>query len=861
MLNKELYPFKSNYFTINGNRMHYLDEGKGNPIVMVHGNPSWSFYYRNLVTALSKNYRVIVIDHIGMGLSDKPSEEKYKYVAESRLNDLGALIDYLKIKKFTLVGHDWGGIIGSGYASMHPEKIAGMVLFNTSAFHWPIKKKLPFALFLSRLPLVSALFIRGLSAFSVLAATKGIGVNYKLPKDVRAGLLHPYDSWKNRLSVHRFIQDIPMKPSDPMYPLGLLIEARLRLLKDVPKIFLWGMKDMVFCPVVLDEFIRYFPDAEVHKYEDGNHYILEDKIADIIPLVEKFLKDKVTYADIKPAPKPLPRPGYVSLTEHLMTLVKNHPDRKIVAATTGWKLNGKAIYETRTYSQIDKESNRLAHGLWKVGINRGMHVVIMVAPGVYFFSLIVAVLKIGAIPVLIDPGMGMGKLKQCFEEAEPAAFIGIPKAHLGRVLLKWGKKTIKINVTVGRKYLWGGWSIKQILDRGSEEPYILEDAAPEDMAMLAFTSGNTGIPKGVVYTHSIFSAQSVIMKALMNIQGDDIDLSTFPPFALLGPANGMMSVIPDMDSTKPAKADPKKLLKAIQDNRCTNMFASPAIIENLGKYCETNKIKLHTLRRVFSAGAPARMSSIERFLKLLAPGVQIYTPYGATEALPVSVIGSDVLMEETKKITEQGGGVCVGKAVKGMDIAIINITEEPIETWSDKLRLPPNKIGEIAVKGPIVTTVYYKREVQTKLAKILDKKTGEIWHRMGDVGYIDHKGRLWMCGRKNHRVELPDGPLFTLPCEAIYNNHPKVYRSALIGIKKDGRTVPVICIELEKDAKLGTGGKKQLEGELLALGKKHDLTKSIQTLLFHPGFPVDIRHNAKINREILTEWAQKKLSK
>ena len=860
MLNRDLYPFKSNYFTINGNRMHYVDEGKGNTVVMVHGNPSWSFYYRNLIKALSKNYRVIALDHIGMGLSDKPGEDKYTYTAASRLSDLGALIDHLGIKKFTLVGHDWGGIIGSGYAALHPEKIVGMVLFNTAAFHWPYNKKLPFELFLGRIPFVSALFIRGLNAFARITATRGIGISYPLPKDVKAGLLHPYDSWKNRLSVLRFVQDIPIKKGDSMYDLGLLIEAKLKGLKDVPKLFCWGMKDMCFCPKILNEFLRYFPDAEVHKFEDANHYVLEDKCKEIIPIVEKFMKEKVSYEDRKPVAKPPQKEGFTPLFDHLMGLVTQKPDKVVVAITVGWKPNGEAIYETLTYKQVDLESNKIAHGLWKIGINRGMHTVLMVTPGTDFFSVLVAILKIGAIPVLVDPGMGMKNLKKCLEEAEPEAFIGIPRAHIGRLLLGWARKTIRIKVTVGEKYFWGGYDLQEVKQRGSEEPYIYEGANPEDMVFLAFTSGNTGIPKGVVYTQEILAGQLKVLQDVIYKGKEEIDLSTFPPFALFDPASGSMCVIPDMDATKPASADPRKIVTAINDQKCTSMFASPALIEKIGVYCEENNINLPTIKNVVSAGAPARLPSMERLLKHLSPGVEIFTPYGATEALPVTMIGSDFIIKETKKITEMGGGNCVGKAVEGMEVAIIGITEDPIDKWSDTLRLPPNKIGEIAVKGPVVTKEYYKRDLQNRLAKIKDTKTGDIWHRMGDVGYLDDKGMLWMCGRKVHRVETPEMTFFSIPCEAIFNNHPKVDRSALVGVNKGGKTIPVMCIQLKKGVQLSPAEKAALTDELLNMAQKYEHTKPIKIVLYHDKFPVDVRHNAKILRENLAIWAQKELS-
>jgi acyl-CoA synthetase (AMP-forming)/AMP-acid ligase II/pimeloyl-ACP methyl ester carboxylesterase len=864
MLDKKLYPFKNHFFNLDGLRYHYVDEGEGETIVMLHGNPTWSFYYRNLIKALRPHYRVIAPDHIGMGLSDKPDDTRYHYTYSRRLTDLGKLLDHLNLTKFTLIGHDWGGIIGTAYASLNPEKIDGMIMLNTCGFMWPVTKKLPFILFLARIPFISTLFIRGLNAFVRLAISFGMTRN-RISAEAAQGYKHPYGSWRDRIAIHRFIQDIPIRPSDPGYDLGLLMESRLKLLRHLPMLLCFGLKDVVFCKKMLDEWLRHFPNAEVHTFDDAGHLILEDATEDVIPLVERFIRTKI-YSGIKIEKKERLQtqetdPDFIDLTSQFLNRVKQNPNGLAVAHMKGMGSNDKGLYDCVTYETVDRESNRIAHGLEKVGITRGMRTVFMVPPGTDFFAVLIGILKIGAIPVLVDPGMGVHNLEKCMEEAAPEAFIGVPKAHIARKLLGWAKKSIRINVTVGNRYIWGGYTLKRIKDLGSATPYIItEQPHPEDMAILGFTSGNTGIPKGVVFTHGIISAQLNIIKEIYSAKDGDTDLATFPPFALFGPTCGIPAIIPEMDPAKPASADPRKLIVAINDYKCTSMFCSPALIEKIGRYCEEKRIKLSTFRRVISAGAPARMSSIERFTKILNPEALVLTPYGATEALPVTLIGSDILLNETRKRTDNGAGVCVGHPIEGMEIVVIKITEDPIDTWSDNIVLPKNQIGEIAVKGPVVTTIYYNRPHQTRSAKIKDTRDGEIWHRMGDVGYLDDTGRLWMCGRKVHRVDTAEGSLFSLPCEAIFNHHPRVCRSALVGIKKDGQTIPVICIELESGIRLNRGEKKQLTEELLGLANMHEHTKSIKTVLYyHRAFPVDIRHNAKILREKLALWAQKEI--
>jgi acyl-CoA synthetase (AMP-forming)/AMP-acid ligase II len=310
-----------------------------------------------------------------------------------------------------------------------------------------------------------------------------------------------------------------------------------------------------------------------------------------------------------------------------------------------------------------------------------------------------------------------------------------------------------------------------------------------------------------------------------------------------------------MDATKPAKADPVKILEAINDNGATSMFGSPALVDTLSRYGAANNIKMPSINKVLSCGAPARNDILNRVHKMLVGDAQVYTPYGATESLPVASIGSKAILVETAEETANGGGTCVGIPISHVDVKIIKITDEPIENWENVEFCNPNEIGEITVKGPIVTKKYYKRDESTKLAKI--KEGNQIWHRMGDVGRIDEKGRLWFCGRKTHRVEAENEVFFTIPCERIFNQHKRVFRTALAGVGPKGQQTPVICVELEaNDSGENISG---LFSELKEMGAKFEHTKNIKHFLIHSGFPVDIRHNAKIGREKLSEWATQQI--
>ncbi len=519
-------------------------------------------------------------------------------------------------------------------------------------------------------------------------------------------------------------------------------------------------------------------------------------------------------------------------------------------------------HQAVTFAELDADSSALAHGLVAAGITRGTRTVLMVPPGIDFFALTFALLKVAAVPVLIDPGMGLSNLGRCLAEAEPEAFVGIAQAHLARLIGGWGRKTLRTTVNVGRGTLFCHTSSARLRRQGAGRgPFPVAEVSRDELAAILFTSGSTGIAKGAEYTHGVFAAQIEILKSTFGIEPGEIDLCTFPLFALFGPALGMSCVIPDMDPTRPARIDPVKAVAQINRFGVTNLFGSPAVIRRLGDY----GVSLPSLRRAISAGAPASAAAVERFSRLLSPGVELYTPYGATEALPVSNIASSEILGETRPLTEQGRGVCVGRPVPGVTVRVVPITDQPIPEWDDSLELPPGEVGEFVVGGPVVTRRYFNRPDATRLAKIRDPRTGEILHRMGDVGYRDDRGRLWFCGRKSHRVVTPFGTLYTDIVEPILNTVPGVARTALVGVTRHGTTYPVVCVELigagENMRGAGVEERHKLLNEVLP---RHawcfEPTRSIVTFLHYPdSFPVDVRHNSKISREKLAAWADRKL--
>lgn len=554
----------------------------------------------------------------------------------------------------------------------------------------------------------------------------------------------------------------------------------------------------------------------------------------------------------------------VNIARSLTEMAQRVPAQRAVVFPAGHDRRGRVTYSQLTFQQLDQESDRIARGLQRWGVVPGTRLVLMVRPSLEFIALTFGLFKAGAVVVLIDPGMGRRGIFDCLAQVEPEGFVAIPPVQAIRSVLRKRFPNARFNVTVGgRRWFWGGRTYRDLLGE-AWTPHPISETRATDPAAIIFTSGSTGPPKGVLYEHGMFAAQVEELRRFYNIQPGELDLPGFPLFALFNTALGVTTVIPDMDPTRPARVDPRKILTAIHDQGITQAFGSPAIWNRVGRYCEAEGIEVPHLKRVLSAGAPVPLPVIERMQACLtAPEAALHTPYGATEALPVCSISSREILSETAAHSRLGAGTCVGRPFPGMQVKIIPITDGPIAQLSKVTELPAGEIGEIIVQGAVVTREYFRQPTATLGAKIPDPATGPraFWHRMGDVGYLDATGRLWFCGRKAHVVETSQGRLFTIRCEAVFNQHPRVFRSALVGLGDMPHQRPVIIVEPEAGQfPRTTADQDLLRRELLALGQANPLTATIQTVLFHRALPVDIRHNVKIFREKLAPWAAQQLS-
>jgi acyl-CoA synthetase (AMP-forming)/AMP-acid ligase II len=585
----------------------------------------------------------------------------------------------------------------------------------------------------------------------------------------------------------------------------------------------------------------------------------------------------------------------VNVGLRLCETARTNPDGMAIAMPRGRDASGKRQYQSLTFRELDDDSNLLADGLASMGVRPGTRLVLMVPPSIDFISFVFAMFKAGVISVLIDPGMGRRNLIRCLAESEPEGFVGIPLAQAVRALLRRRFPKAVHNVTVGRRWFWGGRTIAQLRARKLSRGYRPAATKADDPAAIIFTTGRTGPPKGVLYRHGNFNHQADEICDFYQIQSGEIDLPGFPLFALFNCAMGVSTVLPDMDPTRPARVDPRNIVEAVRDWHVTQAFGSPALWNVVGRYCEANQIVLPTLKRVLSAGAPVPPHVLWRMKAVISPDGDVHTPYGATEALPVASIAAteiwDQVMQAVSPVTERVGqdcprfrwGTCVGRHFPGIDWKIIRITDDPIATIDEVQELPTGEIGELIVRGPVVTTDYVTRTEANALHKIRDG--GTFWHRMGDVGYLDgsrgnsHRGsserlgssvadpkprepneRFWFCGRKSHRVITAAGTLFTIPCEAIFNRHEHIYRSALVGVGPPGQQRPVIIAEPWPEHRPKTKFQHdKLLAELAEFSRQHSHTAAIRDFFLHDALPVDIRHNAKIFREQLAVWAGKKM--
>lgn len=558
--------------------------------------------------------------------------------------------------------------------------------------------------------------------------------------------------------------------------------------------------------------------------------------------------------ELPPIVRPAPEDA-LNIADRIRTQAELRPHARAVVVPHGY-VGGRRTYAHWTFRQLNEAIDRYAHGLAELGVTKGMRTLLMVTPSLEFFGLTFALQRMGAVPVMIDPAMGKTNVLGAISEVEPEAFVAIPKGHVVRTLFRNAFSAVKISVTVGKKLFWGGATLEDVAAKGEGKGAYPSDTLAKDLGAILFTSGSTGAPKGVLYTHAIFNEQIRIFEDDFGIEPGEVDLSAFPLFSLFSAALGVTVLVPDMDATKPAQVDPEVMVEHFSDLGVTYAFGSPAFWKRVAEHALEKGIVFDSMRRVLMAGAPAPVDLLEKLVKIVPEGADVYTPYGATECLPISLPSARRLLEDKARRTGEGKGTCVGQPMRDTEIRIIEISDDPIDKASDAKDVAAGEIGEICVRSAVTTQGYFQRPEDDAKSKMAAPE--RKWHRMGDVGWMDADGDLWFCGRKSHRVKTAGGPMFTVCCEAIFNAHPRIYRSALVGVGADEAKTPVMIVECHPEQRPSGGGDEaKLREELLTLAQGSPLTAGIERVLFHESFPVDARHNAKIRREDLTVWAAK----
>ena len=526
--------------------------------------------------------------------------------------------------------------------------------------------------------------------------------------------------------------------------------------------------------------------------------------------------------------------GSFNITEHLRERSVNAGQQSAILLPnrTGDE------FESVSFSELDRYSDLYGEYLIRSGVQRGDTVLMMVRAGVELIGIAFALLKRGIIPILIDPGMGIQNFVGCVKRTQPNYLIGIAPAILLSRIFRSSFLSIRKSFCVNRKTF-----SKLELHSDNKEPLPIVDSLSSDQAAILFTSGSTGPAKGVCYTFGIFSKQIELVRENFGIELGEIDLPMLPIFALFNPALGMTTVVPPMNPSRPAKANPAKIVKVIQNAKVTNSFGSPVLWNNINRYCDQNEITLPTLKRVLIAGAAVPYNLVESLHQKMQQG-QIFTPYGATECLPVCGISHKEILARDPN---QGLGTLLGKPLSDVEVRVIQPVEGIISSIDDTVDCEPSQIGEIIVKGDVVTQEYYQLPEKTAEAKIKD---GEIcWHRIGDLGYFDRDGYLWFAGRKVEQIVSGDRIYYTDFVEKWVNQHPHVYRSALLSYELNGQKRPAIGIEPYEISKWKTENtRKVLLEDIRNHLKQSELTESIADVFLWKRFPVDVRHNAKIHR-------------
>ncbi len=816
-------------------RWHVLDTGApaddaNAPVVLcVHGNPTWGYAWATFLRRLHPAYRVVAVDQLGMGYSERTAPRRYA----DRVRDLDDVIVALQLGRtspLVVAAHDWGGAIAMGWAVQDPRQVAGLILCNTG-IAVPEGRSAPRIIRLAASPLLLDVVCRGTPMF-VEGTVRLSG--RRITKIDREAFRAPYRTAPSRAAIADFVGDIPLDAGHPSEAAIADVAARLEAVH-APVLLAWGARDPVFDDDFAADLASRFPNTTTHRFPAANHLVMAE--ADVAAVAETWLTelfddrlgrtgatagadddaddDDDAVAEQSPSPPQTADPA--SSLWSALDVRRDDPGEAFVDLATG---------ESVTFAELAQRVDAVASELGRRGLRPGDHVAMLTPPGVDLVAAVYGVWRAGGVTVIADRGLGLKGLGRAVRSARPRFVIGPRSARLAAGVLRWAPRSVRLDI---------GELVAAPVDRLPAGP-----AGNAPCAVL-FTSGATGPAKGVLYRHDQLAAQRDALATTYAITADDRLVAAFAPFALYGPALGIPTALPDVDVTKPAQLTAQALDAACRRISATLAFASPAALANVAATAPSgvDLAGLGRLRVVFSAGAPVPSETL-RAIARLAPGATLHTPYGMTEVLPVA----DIELTDIEKAErdDANGGVCVGRPVAGAEVRIVAFDFDAEHLPPE---LPSGSTGEILIRAPWVSDGYLGLWATERAAR--PGPVGD-WHRSGDVGHLDADGRLWVEGRFVHVIHTAAGPVTSVPVERAVERALGVPRVAAVGVGPVGSQQLVIVVE-DADATEGPAG-----GELVA-SVRQSVSESVASVLTVRQLPVDIRHNAKIDRAAVASWA------
>jgi olefin beta-lactone synthetase len=801
---------------------HVLDNGpqlaeRGEDVVgtvlCVHGNPTWSYLWRRVLAQAPAGWRVVAVDQLGMGWSERTPGPRELSRRVADLGDLTAALDLTG--PVVTLAHDWGGPVSLGWALTHPGQLAAVVLTNT-AVHQPAAQPRPTAIRLARSAPLLDLVCRRTPAF--VRATTATCLP-PLPRPVRDAFAAPYATPARRQGVADFVADIPFEEDHPSHPALTRVAEGVRTLQ-VPALLVWGTSDPVFSQRYLEDLSERLPHADIQVYPSASHLVLEDH-PEGVATIWQWVRERVG------APAP-PRPA-VEAPRVPVAVSTQDPD-----ATAVVELGGRGGRISR--GDLAARVGSVATALHLRGVRPGDRVAVLVPPGIDLSTVVYAVWRLGAVVVVADAGLGLRRLGAALRGAGPDHVVGIRKA------LALARATRVPGTRIGAEPEQMHELIAGAAAHPAPPPWP-ED--PDADGAILFTSGATGPPKGVAYTRAQLGAQVALLRDTFALHPGERFVAAFAPFALYGPALGLTSAVPDMDVTAPHTLTASALAEAVAAVDATVVFASPAALRNVVATADaltpSQRRVMAQPRLVLSAGAPVPTSLLEQVRKVL-PSAATHTPYGMTEALPVATVDPT-----TVQATDEG--VCVGAPVPGVEVGIAPLSEDG--TPAETLVHTPGVLGEIVVRGPHVKERYDRRWAAQQASA---RPPG--WHRTGDVGHLDTEGRLWVGGRWVHLLTTPEGPLAPYAVEHRVARLPGVADVAVVGVGPRGTQQVVVVVVPQR--RLGRRA-AVLAGTDLAAAVREHAGVPVAAVLVRDWLPVDIRHASKVDRTALARWAEQQL--